>query len=637
MKIRHIALTAVVSSATTLVASAYLSSPELRHQTGDLFRTLAQEIVVLAPTPGDHDDATPPLDVVVSDLPTEVSKGPGDRPRIHPKIAGRQPCAIEGTRFKSTADAEQSQSFPAYDEVHAVGIYEADVTPAHFRGVKSRDRVPVCIDRPGKSVLLLLGSYEPVRWQLQVSPDTTLSGVVLQGHGARASEANFYGRYSDDSRPAHMVTPEVKAPHTDAGPVFRTYARMMPDRYGVERLASHDGAYTAPLAGFRIDQVEEDANLDPDPLAGQISGHDLLTPQLKWTLEHGAPGQGWRFDKEGFFGAGSEPAIAPPAEIDISWPIDTAAFDEKSNRVFGLSSHVYSRVYRGDLQTGEMILLAETRSSKFGGAIWSPGMNKLVVTGLSRGASKAAPEFSLVDAETGDMEIVRFQPEDFPGLTDLVGSGPLPPLESIAVDGHLAVVKARSGHHHPAFSRPDEHGSRTWLVDLTSRDVHLLSYQVDRTEESKIERRARDERMRAARDEAQRADEARRAAIARALAARHQEHESADAEAGADTEEKRLRTVREIEAAISGTRALFAARDSYFGLNRNLLVTAGKLADSTHDWGGEITAHGGTEQFTITYHGMPESECEAIKEGLPQQESIVAALCRDGSLRVVAQ
>lgn len=657
MKIRDITLTALIASLTTIGTITAMSSLDLEA----LVARLHEEY----PTSANHQSSTPDkkstgfrvLHPLMGDTEQKTSV---TRKAAYPGIAERKPCVIVGTRFKSTSESQMSHNLPSADEVHAIGIHEVDSARPYFPQGQVRDRVPVCIDRPGKSVLLLLASYDPVRWQIQVSKETKLAGVVFQGHGARGSGANFYGRYLHEDIPAYAVTPEIRAPYKELGDRFRAYARIVPQRYGADRLASFDGSYSAPAAGFRIETVEDqNERLKPDPLADRISGQDLLTPALNTQLQIGLPSQAWRFTSEGFFGAGSEPVIATPLGVDISWTVNNAAYDEKTNRVFGVASHVFTRIYRGDLDSGDFLQLAEMRGPDMSGVIWNSRMGKLVVTGMAS-HGQGDPQILLVDPETGYLDTISFDTESFIGLTDLYdpGNGPAPDIVPLAVDGNLLVVAARGGQSGP-WGRGDQAGSRTWLVDLDSKEVHLLAYTVDRSEERAIKRRVEDERRRDARDRAQKAAEAAPKELTerdkrRIFNPTHQttqgaaaptssdENNNATSEAGeaAASKSTYAQAVQQIKAVVWGTKTLYASRASYNGLSSNLLQNAGILSHPTHVWGGQIAARGGPHDFTITFKDVPAADCEHYRQKLAvalSPSGVFAVMCKSGDLEAVAR
>ncbi|GHU38535.1 hypothetical protein AGMMS50256_37910 [Betaproteobacteria bacterium] len=70
-------------------------------------------------------------------------------------------------------------------QIEAVGIYEGD-TGSKPRGFQEypTGSVEVRIRRSNKSVVLVLSSYEPVRWSLAMEPGARLSAVLISGYHA---------------------------------------------------------------------------------------------------------------------------------------------------------------------------------------------------------------------------------------------------------------------------------------------------------------------------------------------------------------------------------------------------------------------------------------------------------------------
>jgi hypothetical protein len=77
------------------------------------------------------------------------------------------------------------------DELHWVGYYEGFYPPGcppHSATFRPLGAGLVKVNRPGKRVLLALTSYEPVVWQVQTAPDTTLAGVLLSGYHTQKAQ-----------------------------------------------------------------------------------------------------------------------------------------------------------------------------------------------------------------------------------------------------------------------------------------------------------------------------------------------------------------------------------------------------------------------------------------------------------------
>lgn len=103
-------------------------------------------------------------------------------------------------------------------QVEAVGVYEGSSSPASQAGQRMRD-VEVKIRRSAKPVLLVLSSYEPVRWILKQEPGARLAAVLVSGYhqsevrGAGSTRVVMSGTsyaYQPDSEGYHQLNRDVK-------------------------------------------------------------------------------------------------------------------------------------------------------------------------------------------------------------------------------------------------------------------------------------------------------------------------------------------------------------------------------------------------------------------------------------------
>jgi len=133
----------------------------------------------------------------------------------------------------------------AADEVHAIGILGS----RSGRCCLARPSgVTVTVDRPGRKVLLLLGSREPVTWHVRTSPDTRIAGIVVNGNGDSLARVRLEDMRLD-FHPALAVDPDMPLPYRPVGVdyedlqehVWRVYGRL-DSFHGIER----------PRAGFVI-------------------------------------------------------------------------------------------------------------------------------------------------------------------------------------------------------------------------------------------------------------------------------------------------------------------------------------------------------------------------------------------------
>lgn len=125
----------------------------------------------------------------------------------------------------------------AEPEVHVVGIFEDfERTDGKIHG----PRALVVLDRPGAEVVLVLISYSAVRWEVQLADGTAAPTVVLSQfrRNDRQSQVLLDGTLLAD--PVQMDLPRSYKPY---GNRFRDLVRLIPERFGVARMASFSGAY----------------------------------------------------------------------------------------------------------------------------------------------------------------------------------------------------------------------------------------------------------------------------------------------------------------------------------------------------------------------------------------------------------
>ena len=538
---------------------------------------------------------------------------------LRPPEPGQIPCAVRAGDGQSIDDAAPGARMGEVDELHVVGIYEPTSSRRGFREAATQEAVSLCLDRPGHSVMLVLGSYEPTAWRIEASEDTEIAGLLLAGYGAKASTASFHGRYATGDVPASFVEPKIPYAYKQEGQDFRQLARTLPKRFGTEAIASFHGAYTAPAAGFHIDEAEDEPTLKPDYLKEALyEKADTLPEALKRAAIHGREENGWRLTEKGFTGAGDEPAIPAPEGTKLSWTLPHVAEDREGKRLFGARTHVYSNIYRGDLETGAFTTLTETRGAGYGGILYDAEHDRLVVTRSDRGGRNSS--ILMLDPETG-LEIEKIEIDgSLPGITDLYdpGNEPEPRLELLAIEGDMLVVTtdpARRGLSARLGRGPK--AERTWVIDLASRQAHLLSY--------------RDAHMPAPRHAW--SEPGAPAAQPEATPARPAEQPGARPNRDADRQSTLTDRIRESRArreasamhreiaseggrmirTVMALRSIFASRDGYSGISSRMAMEAGLLrGGSANPWGGTVTIEGDAEGFVLTSSDIPGSDCAEL-------------------------
>lgn len=141
-------------------------------------------------------------------------------------------------------------------EVHAVGIYEgATETGNRIHGPKAA----VEVNRPDKSVILLLSCYGPVTWEITAREETELRKVYLIGRPPQAvkglkDESIVVKTWETDKRDPSY------AGHDSNAASFYYFVQWATKLTGQDRLASFTGTYR-PASPFTIHLLQADRKL----------------------------------------------------------------------------------------------------------------------------------------------------------------------------------------------------------------------------------------------------------------------------------------------------------------------------------------------------------------------------------------
>jgi hypothetical protein len=159
-------------------------------------------------------------------------------------------------------------------EVHAVGVYEGSTrTGETVHGPE----VVVKVDRPATSVILMLGSYENVRWKLDVAGGTSLTRVILHGNGARQSEV-----WVGESRRLDVEFSDLPYAYASKGEDFRAIVAGVTALTGEPELTSFTGAYAAGELPFLVNsQSARSPELQADYLAAHLLAADRIPAALR--------------------------------------------------------------------------------------------------------------------------------------------------------------------------------------------------------------------------------------------------------------------------------------------------------------------------------------------------------------------
>lgn len=365
-----------------------------------------------------------------------------------------------------------SQAAAAETEVHAIGIYEAEV----HRGSRiGGPEVPVTVDRPGAGVVLVLTSFEPARWLVTTTPGTTLDRVVLGGPSAGRAEVIVNGLPKRDVE-------RVGLPYTyqAQGKEFRAFVATVPQLLQVSGLNSFQGEYTAPVDGFVIASAQDDnPALRHDYLADQVVDPATQPEAFRRFLAPDAveaPPQTLVFTEDGF--RLTEPdgqTKTIPITLDVpqvSWPMG-AARDTVTGKMYGVTLGGEGYLYVYDPASSKWSVASSMRNADASGMIYDPEGRRLVIV-VSGLVSPQGPAL-LFYGPDGQKAKTPLSLAGFPGLADMAdpGNGPDPSLVPLAVaDGHV-LLQATERH---GFPKGTAGPMRLYSVDMQTGQAALLSF-----------------------------------------------------------------------------------------------------------------------------------------------------------------
>lgn len=250
-------------------------------------------------------------------------------------------------------------------EVFLVCGYEAD----------KHGSVKVVIDRPGKTVLLVLGSYEKIVWEVEARSGTRINGILVSARG----EPSVYAAPAIPVYQSNQFCTHEK----DSGP-FASYLYYLNSLFGIQRIDAFRGTYSLP---YSIDINQPDPSqgaltLEGEPTQAPLSQmkFELTTSdygKAQWSLEGPVPEAKsmmlapartvkatsdhriYQIVSHDFFA--TDPATGkrellkmPDGFPELSWPVDVT-YDSKRHYVALASLGGEGYVYRFDTNTGKWL------------------------------------------------------------------------------------------------------------------------------------------------------------------------------------------------------------------------------------------------------------------------------------------
>lgn len=411
-------------------------------------------------------DGTVVVDELIAALQELTSN---DRARARTQGVGN----VSNETFAETQDAPEPpaplpinpEGLPT--ELHMVGIYEPRVS-RNGDGVARREPVAVKVDRPGVSVTLVLGSYEPTQWVIETSEGTRVDHIVAHDRNRIRGEIVLNGER------ASVTFRDLPLAYRSDGNRLQPFHAAAANASGIPKAGSFHGSYRAPEDGFVIDDapgVPTQAEVDAALAAGALRLADL-SPKLRDALQGKikAPGTAWSLRDEGFVGVddkGKSVVHTLPLEApEVSWPMGTA-YDPKSQRIWGVTLGGVGYLYTYDI-ANDRWTARSMESVDAGGLIFDPASGNLIATPGPHGRTG----YLIMDTTGKVLSRLEIATKDYPGLIGTFdpGNGPSPRMVPIMIDGDLLLVRAEQR------MRPNQNSAPRWVyvVDLQSGKARLV-------------------------------------------------------------------------------------------------------------------------------------------------------------------
>lgn len=353
-------------------------------------------------------------------------------------------------------------------ELHMIGIYEARQRRS-ANGEVRRGEVPVTVDRPGQTVVLVLTSYEAVKWNVGATRGTRIAQVIIGGNKRNRSEVLLDGiviepEWNDD----------IGFSYKDEGPRFQTLTEVAVAAADVKNAASFQGDYAAPVEGYTI--AAAPGVLNPREFIDQIfekaRPRRALPANMQAALKGEVPNAAanWRFDETGFSGVdatGAAVSYAMPADLPRASRAGGVAFDVEGQRLWAATYSGEGFLYEYDIARNRWSAKSMEQKDA-AGLIYDPAAKRLIGT---PGTLPNSPYFIFTDQAllTTTLSISL---RDYPGLTQYFdsGNGPSPSMTPLAVSGDLVLVRPDFGHMRFGQTIPP----LLYLVNIGTGTVELV-------------------------------------------------------------------------------------------------------------------------------------------------------------------
>lgn len=363
--------------------------------------------------------------------------------------------------------------------------------------------VPLKISRPEQTVTLMLGSYEPLTWDVTVEGHTKVGAIILIGHGANNSNVTVNG----EPRTGLSRLGAISAPTKTKGLDFRNLIDVEIKKLGFEKVSSFRGREETPETGFTIDGPIHNPKFSPNYLDTLIQ-----PPTTGIEIKAVIGGKIGRFTLDGALIEAKQPFQTPkspvssdgrtryvyntrkreirvidietnktahiiPAAFERGYErFDSLVLDEKRDRlILNIDPQDdFSVIYSIDLDTHEWTQLATLEDYHPNSMIYDDDQDNFITLFVT------AYEEIILGRLTpnGHHTIIReFKVSEFQGATDLYEpeNDSLRDFYVLGLEGNTIAVATDGGDH---FRSDEALGPLKGIyeVDLTTGDIRLTYF-----------------------------------------------------------------------------------------------------------------------------------------------------------------
>lgn len=353
-------------------------------------------------------------------------------------------------------------------KIYSVGVYEGNIRTADkIHGPKVR----VKIENAEEKIILFLGSYEPVTWDIEQKNSNVELDIILHGYNALKAKVLVNGVATNNFN----IIYDLSAPFEAKGAYFRELVNFVSEKYSVNGLDGFWGSYEAPSQGFVISNVQaqmSDKSLQQDYLSSRIDRSKIKPAYQELLLTDIVPEAS--FDDDGFyvrFSDGSEKFFPISLDVpNVSWPAG-AAYNKKEKMLYGVTSGGEGFLYQYDINLNKWSILTSMQGNDVSGMIYDAQKNRLIMGCCDFDEATLL----MYDLRAHKISKLPLSSSDFVGLSDLLDddNGEMA-IIPVLISKNEVLVKVQSGMF---FERDNDVPNRSYVVDLLKNKVFLIDYE----------------------------------------------------------------------------------------------------------------------------------------------------------------